>query len=112
MGHYLRALRPGGVLSVVGGPLHNILKIAAFGRLVGRRTGKRMGLLLWRTDLRDLEEMTAMFEVGLVQPVIERVYSLDDVAEAMRHLGAGRALGKLVIEMVPEGSAPGAGAQT
>jgi NADPH:quinone reductase-like Zn-dependent oxidoreductase len=36
---------------------------------------------------------------GTLRAPIERFYPLDQVPEALRHLGEGRALGKLVIEV-------------
>jgi NADPH:quinone reductase-like Zn-dependent oxidoreductase len=33
--------------------------------------------------------------------VIDKVYRLDEVPEAMRHLGGERALGKIVIRVKP-----------
>jgi NADPH:quinone reductase-like Zn-dependent oxidoreductase len=45
----------------------------------------------------DLERLTDLIEAGKVTPSIDRTYSLDQVPEAMRHLEAGKARGKVAI---------------
>lgn len=38
-----------------------------------------------------------MISSGEIRPVIERIYSLIEVPEAMRHIGAGLVKGKIVV---------------
>jgi NADPH:quinone reductase-like Zn-dependent oxidoreductase len=57
-----------------------------------------MGLLLHKPN-KDLAFMKALFETGKVIPVIDRVYPLSEVAEALRYLGEGRVKGKVVISV-------------
>jgi NADPH:quinone reductase-like Zn-dependent oxidoreductase len=45
----------------------------------------------------DLEALSPLLEDGRVIPVIDRTYSLAEVPEAMGHLEAGQARGKLAI---------------
>jgi NADPH:quinone reductase-like Zn-dependent oxidoreductase len=45
----------------------------------------------------DLDRLTGFIEAGTVIPSIGATYSLDQVPEAMRHLEAGKARGKVVI---------------
>jgi NADPH:quinone reductase-like Zn-dependent oxidoreductase len=40
-----------------------------------------------------------MVLAGVIRTTIERTYPLEGVPEALRHLGDGGALGKLVIEI-------------
>lgn len=46
---------------------------------------------------KDLVELTALIEAGRVTPVIDRTYPLTQAPQAMRHLRAGHAHGKVVI---------------
>ena len=45
----------------------------------------------------DLEFLKELLEAGSVVPVIDRVYPLSEVAEAIRYLEKGHARGKVVI---------------
>ncbi len=45
----------------------------------------------------DLERLTEFIEAGKLTPSIDRTFSLDQVPEAMRHLEAGEARGKIAI---------------
>jgi NADPH:quinone reductase-like Zn-dependent oxidoreductase len=40
-----------------------------------------------------------MVAAGTLRATIERTYTLDEVPEALRHVGESRALGKLVVEI-------------
>jgi NADPH:quinone reductase-like Zn-dependent oxidoreductase len=53
-----------------------------------------------------LERLTELIENGQLVPVIEQTYSLSDMPNAMRHLVAGRARGKLVIAVSPTTTTP------
>ena len=41
--------------------------------------------------------MTPFIDAGQVVPIIDRTYPLAEVADAMRHLEAGQARGKIAI---------------
>jgi NADPH:quinone reductase-like Zn-dependent oxidoreductase len=46
---------------------------------------------------RDLQDLAGLLGSGEVTPVIENTYPLEKAADALRYLGEGHALGKLVI---------------
>jgi len=93
-----RALAPGGRYAVVGGSVRALLSAATVGRLLSTG-GRRIGVLMVRPNKEDLIRVGEMVADGTLRATIERTYTLDEVPEALRHLGEGRALGKLVIEM-------------
>jgi NADPH:quinone reductase-like Zn-dependent oxidoreductase len=62
-----------------------------------------MGVLVARPNKEDLVRVGDLVTDGTIRPVIDRTYPLDRVPEALRHLGDGRALGKLVITVVASG---------
>ncbi len=93
-----RALAPGGRYLVVGGAVRALLAAATVGRLLSTG-GRRIGVLGMRPDKEDLTKVAEMVASGVIRTTIERTYPLAEVPEALRHLGAGRALGKLVIEV-------------
>lgn len=94
-----RALRPGGTYSVVGGRTRVLLATLVAGPLIARATGKRLRVLAVPQSRADLEAVTALVLSGSGVPVIERIYRLDDAAEALARLAAGQAQGKLVVEI-------------
>jgi len=95
---YPRALNPSGNFVVVGGATKRIFQLLLVGRWATRGTGQSMKLLLAKPNV-GLDYLQELFEAGKVTPVIERSLGLTEVPEALRHLGAGQALGKLVVTM-------------
>ncbi len=94
-----RVLNEGGVYLIVGGKLRRILQAALLGWLVSRLSGRRLGLLTARPNKEDLTLVASLVENGTLRPMIDRVYPLDEVPDAMQRLGEGHALGKLVIRV-------------
>ncbi|HSJ33992.1 MAG TPA: NAD(P)-dependent alcohol dehydrogenase [Acidimicrobiia bacterium] len=93
-----RAVAPGGRYMVVGGSVGALLSAVTVGRLLSTG-GRRMGVLMVRPNKEDLVRIGDMVAAGSLHTTVERAYPLEDVPEALRHLGEGRALGKLVIEI-------------
>jgi NADPH:quinone reductase-like Zn-dependent oxidoreductase len=96
-----RTLVPNGVLVVVGGPDKGRwigpLGRSARAALLSPAVSQRMVSFLAQQTKDDLAVLRELLETGKVTPVIDRTYPLTDVAEAMRHLEAGHARGKIVI---------------
>jgi NADPH:quinone reductase-like Zn-dependent oxidoreductase len=95
-----RALTPRGTLVIVGG--EDAGKITGMSRqlralVVSLFVGQRLTMQIPKENFRDLEVLTAMIEAGSVTPSIDRTYPLDDAADAVRHLVAGKARGKVAI---------------
>jgi NADPH:quinone reductase-like Zn-dependent oxidoreductase len=97
LGAYARALNRGGRLTVVGGTPGIVVRTAILGPLFGLLTSKRMGLLIYKPSAADLERLAALALKGKVVPVIDSIHPLENAAEAMRRLGEGHALGKVVV---------------
>ena len=58
---------------------------------------KKMSALIPKENREDLVLIKELLETGKVVPVIDRSYSLSEVAEAIRYLEEGHAQGKVVI---------------
>jgi NADPH:quinone reductase-like Zn-dependent oxidoreductase len=56
-----------------------------------------MGNVSAHIDQKDMQTIKELLESGKVVPVIDKVYPLSEVAEALRYLGAGHARGKIII---------------
>ena len=94
---YRRALGPGGRYRCVGGPVPTVLRILTLGFVVGRLSGRRIGVLAVRGGPAHFGPLADMCAAGDIDIHIDRTYALDDVPEALAHVGEGRALGKVVI---------------
>lgn len=90
-----------GALVLVGGEgggrvLGGLERIAAAGMLNATTRQRLVGLIA--TDRgEDLAELATLIEAGSLRPVLDTVYPLECTAEAIDHLGAGRARGKVVV---------------
>jgi NADPH:quinone reductase-like Zn-dependent oxidoreductase len=98
---YARALRPAGNYFAVGGSLITFLQILLLGSWIRRRSGKNVHILAVQRNRKDLDFMAGLYESGKVVPIIDRRYPLDETPEAIRHLGAGQARGKIIITIMP-----------
>ena len=58
---------------------------------------KTLAVLALRPNTTDLGVLLQMIEAGEVKPTIDRAYALDQVPDALRRVGTGAALGKVII---------------
>jgi NADPH:quinone reductase-like Zn-dependent oxidoreductase/SAM-dependent methyltransferase len=101
-----RALTPTGTAVMVGGEEGGSLT-GGMGRQLRARAlslvvRQRLTAVMCRERSADLDRLTEFIEAGTLTPSIDRTYSLDQVPQAMRHLAAGKARGKVAITM-PDG---------
>lgn len=96
---YRRALAPGGTYLIVGGSARTLLRVLTVGALIGRLTGRRLGVLAVRQGPEHFAQLADSAADGGVRIHIDRVFALDEVPEALAYVGTGRALGKVVIRV-------------
>ncbi|MDP6455070.1 MAG: NAD(P)-dependent alcohol dehydrogenase [SAR202 cluster bacterium] len=93
-----RVLSPSGICVVIGfSSLALMFQVLLLGSWTSLTSSKKVGLMLANINQTDLNTMKALLESGKVTPVIDRQYTLNEVAEALRYLEKGRAQGKVVI---------------
>ncbi len=94
-----RALKPGGVYVMVGGPTSRILGALPLGPLISLAGNRKTGLMLWWKVFKkdDVALLKELIQARKVSPVIDRTYPLAEVPEALRYLHEGHARGKVVI---------------
>ena len=94
---YRRLLAPMGRYVMVGGATSRILQVMLVGGwAAASRSDRRMSLLVHRPN-HGLDRLAALAASREVVPVIDRSYELVDVAAAVRRVGDGHALGKVVV---------------
>ncbi len=92
-GAMLNLLKPGGRVVVYGataGPVEGIDIYRFFFKQITLQ-GSTMG------NAEDFAGMLNLFEEHRIQPVVDRVYELDDVRDAYRRMMDGRQTGKIVV---------------
>ena len=97
--NYKRLLNPKGTYVMVGGTLSLISQILILGPMISKKDRKNLNILVHKPNKEDQNFLKELFLAGSIKPVIDRQYSLSQVAEAIRYLGEGHARGKVVIYM-------------
>jgi NADPH:quinone reductase-like Zn-dependent oxidoreductase len=106
----LRALRFGGRLVTLTAPIPHqasgklkFFSTAIAGMAGGKARALFGGKRLLMTQIKprggDLEKIGALIEAGKIRPVIEKVFALDQIADAHRLSEAGHVRGKLVVRV-------------
>ena len=84
---------------MVGGTMNSMLQALLFGPLLGLLRAKQVGILAAKAKPRDFASIVELLDAGAVKVPIDKRYPLSKVAEAMRYVGKGHALGKVVITL-------------
>ena len=104
-----RVLSPKGTLVIVGGEGGGTL--TGMGRqlralVLSPFLRQRLTMLVPKEHYSDLEALAAFIDAGSVTPSIDRSYPLDQAADAMQQLIAGKARGKITITIGTNSSTP------
>jgi NADPH:quinone reductase-like Zn-dependent oxidoreductase len=94
---YRRALAPGGTYRCVGGSMGTLLRVLTIGPVIGRLTGRSIGVLAVKQGPAHFEALAELCVAGRIKIHIDRVFTLDEVPAALARVGEGRALGKVVV---------------
>ena len=112
----LRVLKPGGRLISISGPpdpdfardsgaswmLKAAMRVLSYGvRAKAKRRQVNYSFLFMRANGGQLAEITALIESGIIRPVVDRVFPFDSTDEALAYVEAGRARGKVVVQVRP-----------
>jgi NADPH:quinone reductase-like Zn-dependent oxidoreductase len=96
---YKRALSPKGIYVSTGGSVAQTFQAGLLGPLISMIGSKKLGNMTGNINQKDLVFMKELIEAGKVKPVIDRHYTLSEVAEALRYYEEGHTRGKVVITM-------------
>jgi len=96
-----RALTPRGSLVLVGGeggnPVIGALSRSLLALVVSPFVSQKLRPVMALANSADLQLLKDLIEAGKLTPVIDRMYSLSEVPDAMRYLEQGHPRGKIVI---------------
>jgi NADPH:quinone reductase-like Zn-dependent oxidoreductase len=100
---YRRILKPQGVMVIVGAPSKNMIigplaRILAL-KLASLGASQRLAFFVAQFNRADFAALADLLAGGKVRSVIERVYPFEQLPDAMRHLGAAHARGKIVVSV-------------
>jgi NADPH:quinone reductase-like Zn-dependent oxidoreductase len=90
---YKRILNPGGRYVIAGGSIGRIFQVM----FLSRFKAKSMKVTIARVVQKDLLLIAEMMAAGKVKSIIDKRFSLNETAAALRYLEEGRARGKVVI---------------
>jgi NADPH:quinone reductase-like Zn-dependent oxidoreductase len=100
---FRRALNPRGICVIVGGggprdglfvgPFPRLLEALLLSTFIGQKFESFFAQL----NARDMAILSDLMRAGQIAPVIDRAYSLDQIAEAIRYVEQGHARGKVII---------------
>jgi len=96
---YTRALNPNGTYFFTGGSVATLFQILFLGPLIRRMTKKNIRLLMVPQNREDLVAITGFVESSKIRIVIDRMYSFNEIPEAIRYVSDGYAKGKVVIKV-------------
>jgi len=103
LSHLRRVLTSKGTLVIVGGETSGRWLAGTDRQLramvLSMFVGQKLGTFICSENYRDMLALSELIEAGKGTPAVDRTYPLGEVPEAMRHLLAGQARGKVVITM-------------
>lgn len=94
---YRRALAPGGRYLCVGGTVRSLLRILTVGAAAGALTGRHLGMLVVQAGPTHFTPVAELCAAGDLRIHIDRTFPLGETPQALAHVGAGRALGKVIV---------------
>jgi NADPH:quinone reductase-like Zn-dependent oxidoreductase len=98
---YKRKLNPQGIYVCAGGSLSQMFQAMLLGSLMSEKDGRKIGSMgIAKVIQKDLVFLGELLEAGIIAPVIDRSYPLDEIAEAIRYVEEEHARGKVTIRVV------------
>jgi NADPH:quinone reductase-like Zn-dependent oxidoreductase len=96
---YIKVLKPKGKCVIVGGALLPVLTAFAFGWAFSVGS-KKIKAAYTSPNQTVLKEISDLLDLGVLKPVIDRTYPLEQAGEAMDYISKGHASGKVVVKII------------
>lgn len=94
---YKHALKPGGIYIMIGGNGAQMTQAMIAGPLFSIIGKKKFKHLMAKPNKENLSQIKDLLESGKVKPVMDKTYTLSEVANALSYLKLGHAKGKVTI---------------
>lgn len=110
----LKVLKPGGKAISISGPpdvdfatetglnwlLKNLTRLLSFKiKRLAKKLQVQYSFHFMRPDGKQLSEIRALIEAGIIRPVIDKVFQFSETNEAIAYVEAGRSKGKAVVKV-------------
>lgn len=95
---YRRCLTPNGVFVMIGGSIPSLLQAGLLGTMLSKKDGKRLGVLIHQPN-KNISMINALVQAGKLKPVIDKVFTLQQLPDAMKYFGSGKVKGKVIVRM-------------
>jgi NADPH:quinone reductase-like Zn-dependent oxidoreductase len=66
-------------------------------RRKARQRDASYAFVFMRANGAQLQQITALIEAGIIKPVVDRSFTFESTAEALKYVEQGRAKGKVVV---------------
>lgn len=97
---YKRALKPGGVFSMIGGSMGGLLfQMMVLQHFLSKYRKKKLGIMGYHVNKEALDGLSSLFEDGKINPVIDKVFPLNETVDAFRYFQQGNFKGKIIISV-------------
>ena len=99
IGDYAKSLSKSGIYVMSGGSNRQLMEVSLKGPFMSKKNGQRFKNYLVNPNKSDLVFLTDLIEQGKIKPQIDCSFPLEQGADAVRYLEAGKAKGKVVISI-------------
>ncbi|HEY9641903.1 MAG TPA: NAD(P)-dependent alcohol dehydrogenase, partial [Coleofasciculaceae cyanobacterium] len=96
---YFSILKPGGSYVWVGGSIARLFQILLFGSLISQFSRRRVTALTCTPNQADLHLLKDWLASGAIAPLIDHIYSLDELPSAIGKLEQRQVTGKVVVRV-------------
>lgn len=96
---YKRALKPGGIFSMIGGSMGWLLIQMMIRTVIPFKSSKKVGIMGYKPNRRDLDYLVQLCEEGTVIPAVDRSFDLEKTPDAFRYFMDGKFKGKIIISV-------------
>ncbi|WOD38162.1 NAD(P)-dependent alcohol dehydrogenase [Nodosilinea sp. E11] len=96
---YLPLLKPQGTYVLVGGAIARLFLVMILGSAISTLSNRRVKSLIVKPNTTDLTVLKDLIEAGKLVPLIDHLYSLEEVPEAIRRLEQRQVVGKVAIRI-------------